>query len=81
MSSEEKIMGLQQRITDAEDCYQKALVSFGTEKGDIDQVTTALRALWAAKADLECEQVRQVCETVKFGGQALFEQMENLPVM
>ncbi len=81
MSSEEKITDLEQRIADAEDSYQKSLVSFGAEKGDIGEVIKALRALGAAKCDLECAQVREACETVKLGGPAIFEQTETLRVM
>jgi hypothetical protein len=81
MSSKEKNIGLRQRIADAEDSYQKSLVSFGAEKGDIGEVIKALRDLWDAKCDLECAQVREACETVKLGGPAIFEQTENLPVM
>jgi len=81
MSSKEKIIDLQDRVADAEACYQKALASFGTEPGDIDEVIKALRTLWGAKCNLECAQVREVCETVKLGGPALFEQAETSAVM
>ncbi len=81
MTSQRKITDLEQRIADAEDSYQKSLVSFGAEKGDIGEVISALRDLWDAKCDLECAQVREACETVKLGGLALFEQLNNLPIM
>ncbi len=76
----DKSIDLQERVTDAEACYQEALSSFGADLVDIDEVIRARRALCDALADLECEELRTVCETVKFGP-AFFEQMENLPVM
>jgi outer membrane protein TolC len=81
MSSKEKIIDLQERVADAEACYQKSLSSFGAHLGDIDEVIRALRDLWDAKRELECAQVREACETVKLGGPVLFEQLNNLPIM
>ncbi len=41
MTSQRKTTDLEQRIVDAEACYQKALVSFGAEHGDVDEVIRA----------------------------------------
>ncbi len=79
--SKEKIISLQERIPAAEARYQKALRDLGAEQCGVEEVISALRDLWNARADLECVQVREACETVLFGGSALFEQSNNLPIM